>query len=55
LGFYPATIGVVFGALKGVIRITGWLKPLAATAIIAGSVYVVFNIIFQLSLPRGIF
>jgi hypothetical protein len=54
-GFYPATSALVFCALKGLIRIAGWLKPLAATVLITGSVFVIFTLIFQLSLPRGVF
>jgi hypothetical protein len=54
LGFYPSTVITVFAALKFIMRIT--IRPaLISTAVITGSVFVIFTLFFQLPLPRGIF
>ncbi|MDR1932938.1 MAG: tripartite tricarboxylate transporter TctB family protein [Spirochaetales bacterium] len=54
IGFYPAAVLALFLALKGIMRIN-WLKSLSGTAIISGSVFIIFSLVFQLPLPRGIF
>jgi hypothetical protein len=55
IGFYPATLITVFVALKFILGISQWPRVLIGTAAITVSVFIIFTLIFQLPLPRGIF
>ena len=55
IGFYPATVIILFVALKGLIGLPGWIKSLTATAIISASIFIIFSVFFKLPLPHGVF
>ena len=54
LGFFTSTLIAVFIILKGILAIQSWLKVLFSTAVITGSIFVIFSLLFRLPLPRGI-
>ena len=54
LGFYPSTALVVFIVLKFIFESRSWLRTLISTALISGSIYVIFALLFSVRLPRGV-
>lgn len=54
IGFYTSTLITIFLIFKGIFALQSWLKSLFITVVITGSIFVVFTLLFRLSLPRGI-
>lgn len=53
VGFYVATVPFIIVVMKGIMKTKSWMHTLIGTAVITGVIYLIFTVLFKLSLPNG--